>query len=243
VSEQLRLFFVAPELLDADEGAVVAMPEPLQRHVLAVLRLADGARIELRDERARSRVAEVVHGGSEPSLRLGPVRLLERPSGQFIVLVPALIKPKRWAWLLQKATELGADVIAPVESARCVVRWGDDPKKSERSRKILAEAARQSEGHAPPKFLAPVSLEHRVTELAASGAQLVVACPGDDSPLLRVVDGERSVAVFTGPEGGFTDAEVNWLIGQGVRPVQLGPRILRAETAPIAALAALRLRA
>lgn len=153
-------------------------------------------------------------------------------------LSAAILKGERFDWLIQKATELGVAVIRPLITTRTVRRTrADDTGAIERWRRIAAEAAEQSGRGAVPEILPPAPLR----DMVASGRVLVAheAVTGDAGTTLAAAlpPDAAAVTLCIGPEGGFADEEVASLIERhGAAVVSLGPRVLRAETAAIAAV-------
>ncbi len=159
-------------------------------------------------------------------------------------LYQALIRPNRFELLLEKAAELGVAAIRPIISARCQVRPEElGAVRGERWGRILAEAAEQSGRRTVPDLSAPLRLETALT--AAPGLRLLpwererASAPRlGDTLRTAVRDGPPpALSMFIGPEGGFAPEEIEAARAAGAEPVSLGPLILRAETAAIAALA------
>lgn len=226
-------------------AGTVPLTGEAHHYLVHVLRLAVGDRVELFDDQGNAHAAELIEISQKRALlRVGP-RVM-RPVGAPVGIVPCLTKVDRFEWLLQKGTELGARCFAPAFSARSAIKLSADKAESrlKRWRRIVQEAARQS-GRAD----VPMVLSAQPLQSAAQGA---LAAMGD-SPLLLVLDEAeptrrlsqplssraqgRSVVIVVGPEGGWTRAEVASLEQLNGVPVSLGPRVLRAETAPLAALA------
>lgn len=138
--------------------------------------------------------------------------------------------------IVRQTTELGVTTIAPVTSDRTLLR--PSRQKLERWRRIVKEAAEQSERQIVPDLRDPVPWDAAIAAVGEARRYLCVA-RGDDVPhlceSLHVSSGE-AVAIATGPEGGWTPAEVERAIAAGFQPVSLGRRILRAVTAPAVAL-------
>lgn len=174
----------------------------------------------------------------------GQVARREEATGELPValsLVQAVIKGERFEWLIQKATELGVARLVPILTERTVVRIDAERGrgKLERWQAIAKQAAEQSERGRQPEILAPLPLHDW---LARRDAAPMLAClERHDAPLLAQalaalpVGGALSLVV--GPEGGFAPAEKERLLAEGATAVSLGGRILRAETAGLAALA------
>jgi len=154
----------------------------------------------------------------------------------------ALVKFPRLEWALEKAVELGVAAFVPVAAARSekgLVKAA--AKRVERWRKIAEEAAQQSRRLAPPETCEPYTL----SEALARPADLRLWLDFEGEPLWRVLDEApppERVALLVGPEGGWDDAEREAARRAGCRPVRLGATVLRAETAVVAALAAVAAR-
>ena len=147
-----------------------------------------------------------------------------------VTLGMALIKSDRFDWTLQKATELGVTAILPL-----ITQFTDSPPKADRLQKkwghwqeILVNACEQSDNHWLPQLLEPT----RFSDLRLTG-QTIVAHPATTT---ATVDPLESSLLLIGPEGGFSDEEIQTLLKKQVKPMSLGPRILRAETAAIVGL-------
>lgn len=146
----------------------------------------------------------------------------------------AVPRGDRWDWLLQKATELGAAEILPLETERSVVKLRSD--KRDRWQSIVREAAEQSERTILPRVHLPQSFDQFLGGEMA-GMCLICTARGERPSLWSMLERPGPLTLLTGPEGGFSPAEVERATAAGYRPVSLGKRILRAETAPLAALA------
>lgn len=157
-----------------------------------------------------------------------------------VTLYQALPKADKLEWILQKATELGASRIVPVVAQHSIAQVGADKLESklERWRKIAREAAEQCERGRILAIEAPMPLA--AVRLHAGQHGLVLAERRHVRSLFdALMHGElaKELALFVGPEGGWAPAELEMLSEQGCEPVSLGPRILRTETAAVAALA------
>jgi len=221
-------------------GAGRAELTPEARHYLCdVLRLEAGAAVELFDGRGHAWDATLGAGGD--ALVLGAPR--EAPArGATIALLFALAKGEKNDLVVQKATELGAARIAPFAAARSVVRL-EAEKAQERTgrwRRIAEEAARQCGRADVPELLAPLPLAGALAALPP-GLDVVVFQPGGVA-LASLEAGPEGVAAVIGPEGGLDDAELAACAAAGARRATLGPRVLRAETAAIVAVAMLQAR-
>lgn len=211
----------------------------LAHRITRVLRLSAGAELELFDGSGRLwRATLAAVEGRVVRLTLTGMETHdpEPPT----VLLAALIKPNRFEWLLEKATELGVTAIRPVISARGAVRPAEvGRERLARWQRIAVEAAEQSGRSTVPRVAAPVPLAAALA--SATGALFVAAEPahGAAPSLGEALTAAQLTAItlLTGPEGGFTAEEVQEAIEAGGQAVRLGSLVLRAETAAIAALA------
>ncbi len=216
--------------------------ERAERHYLAdVLRLSEGAALEVFDGQGGRYAATLV---SPDELALGPRRQDDACGGRAIVLAQALAKGEKMDLVVQKATELGASELAPFQSARCVVRL--EGRKAEervaRWRRIAEEASRQC-GRADVPAVRPIEDFSALLERARARREAPLVLFEQEKALrlsLALAKTEGPVLVVVGPEGGFTDAEMALATARGAQAVTLGRRILRTETAGLAALAVAR---
>jgi 16S rRNA (uracil1498-N3)-methyltransferase len=234
-----RRFFV-PNLPPG--GEVTVAPEVAHR-LTRVLRLGPGDRVDLFDGAGRSVVAELT-AVERRGVRLriaGEPRLASPPPDTRLIC--GLMRPARFEWLLEKATELGVTVLQPVVTDRGAVRPDEvGAERQGRWQRIVIEAAEQCGRAWLPEVRPPLPLAGAVR--AAAGTRLLVAAEpahGPATPTLAAMAGvsDAPVAIVTGPEGGLTGAELAALAAAGGQTVGLGPLVLRAETAALAALAVL----
>lgn len=200
-----------------------------QQHQLQrVLRLRDGDEIAVFDGRGSEWVARL-RGASAELLR--PVEAEVEPRTR-LTLFQALIKPARFELVLQKGAELGVSRFVPFLAERSVAA-GD---RAERWRSIVVEAAEQSGRRIVPDVASVVSFEEALAEAARTGAAYLPWERSESPTLARVHRPAGSVAIIVGPEGGFAEAEVARARSLGIQSISLGRRILRSETAAIAAV-------
>ncbi|MBD3731044.1 MAG: 16S rRNA (uracil(1498)-N(3))-methyltransferase, partial [Sphingomonadales bacterium] len=225
-----RLF--VPQAL-APQAQIVL--EGNQAHYLArVMRVAPGDIVILCDDTTGEWAAKVIAAGKR-DVTLQTVELL-RPREQVpdFTLCAALLKKDRFDLVLEKATELGVACIQPVITRRCVA----DKLNLERARHIVTEAAEQCARTALPQVLAPVKLDTLLAGWPAERALFFADENGGERAAVAFAAQRAPAALLTGPEGGFDDAERRAIREIGaVKPITLGPRILRGETAAIAAIA------
>lgn len=210
-------------------------------HALRVLRLRPGDAVELSDGRQRyaALLEEPVEG------RLG-ARLLEalpdNEPGLRITLYQGLPKGEKMDFIVQKATEIGAAAIVPVCLSRCVAR--PDGKAAQRQQvrwqRIAREAAKQCGRATIPQVSAPLDWRDFLAQAAQMPILLVPweEAAGDGSNIVGALGGvfDGDAGILIGPEGGIAPGEMESLVGLGAVTVDLGPRILRTDTAAIAAL-------
>ena len=218
------------------EGAAVAL-DPARAHRLRhVLRLGPGAAVAAFNERDGEWLCRLVEEGRRGAA-LVPERQLKTVEAEpDLWLVFAPLKRARLDWLVEKASELGAAVLLPVWTERT------QPERlnGERLRALAIAAAEQSERLSVPEVRTPERLDRLLASWPAERRLLVCDETGVGRPIVSALGdfGDGPAALLIGPEGGFTDTELD---GLGKLPivtrVGLGPRVLRAETAAIAALA------
>lgn len=211
-----------------------------ERHyLLDVLRLSPGARLEAFDGAGGRYRATLEEGGA---LSLGE-REEEVGPRAAIALAQALVKGDKMDLVVQKATELGASAVVPFEAERSVVRLSGAraEERVRRWQKIADEAARQC-GRADVPRVHPVASLAGVLDLGRSlGARCVFLWEKEQACRLAqaAASGAGPILVATGPEGGFTEGEIEQARAAGALTASLGARVLRTETAPLAALSVL----
>lgn len=235
-SAGLQRFFL--DTTWAGVGSVLNLT-PLHHQLAHVLRAQPGMRIVLLDGRGRACLAEV----TQIDRRQATGRVLAllpappEPAVQ-VTLYQCALKADKLEWVWQKATELGVARLAPVVSRRTVVRPVEAlAKKEERWSAIVREAAEQSRRGALPTLLPPMRLDEALR--AAQGARLLPWEAAGDRPGIGAALAQTqpaAVSLLIGPEGGLDADEVETAAAAGWQVVTLGPRILRAETAALAAL-------
>lgn len=211
-----------------------------------VLRVRVGEQFEVVDDDSQLAIVEVSE--LEP-FEVKVVELLEQKVELpvSVTIAVGLSKGDKLDWIVQKATELGVSEIIPLSLTRNVVKWIGDKadKKIERLQKIAEEASEQSHRLKVPRVTSVMTLKELVNYTSDFEQKLIAyeesAKVGESLQLVKSLqslqENERVIFVF-GPEGGIEEQEVALLEESGYIPCSLGPRILRAETAPLYALAA-----
>jgi 16S rRNA (uracil1498-N3)-methyltransferase len=204
------------------------------RHLAEVLRARVGDKLTVFDGKGLEATALVtVVDGVSVGLRIEETKAASKETPQPITLYLALLKGDHMGEVVRAATELGAAVIVPTLTQHCVVReLGEN--KLERLRRIATEAAKQCERNVIPEVRPVLPLK-----LIPTLEQGLVAQPRVSAKAHDLYNPDLPCSILTGPEGGLSDSEVELLEAKGFKPVTLGPRILRAETAPVALLSLL----
>lgn len=234
-------FFTAHTL---SEGISLELEKEPSRHIAKALRMRAGDALCLFDGggiEAQAQITAVEK--NHVAVKVETVSETPRESPLRTVLIIALSRGDRMDTIVQKATELGVSEVWPMISERTGVRLDAERlgKKREHWQRIVVSACEQCGRNRLPSIAMPSSYE-AVLERAREN--------DDDLRLVLHPDGHRrplpesctSLTLLVGPEGGFSDAEVSAAKDAGFEALQLGPRILRTETAPIAGLAAAQAR-
>jgi 16S rRNA (uracil1498-N3)-methyltransferase len=224
-------------------GARLALPAGAARHV-QVLRLQPGDALTLFDGRGGEYDAAVTQmGRSDVRVEVGAHHAVECETAVAVHLALGMPANERMDWLVEKATELGVASIQPLLAERSVLRLaGERAEKKQAHWRAVAIAACEQCGRNRVPVVHPVQPLQAWLARAQPGFVLSLR---DGTQPLAVAAAPRppETSLLSGPEGGLTPAEEDAALARGWRAVHLGPRILRAETAPIAALALLTLAA
>ena len=241
-------------------GQTITLPDETARHV-QVLRLQPGGRITLFNGQGDGHAspegefeATVTRmGRSDVEVSVGAYLATAREAARAIHLVVGMPANDRMDWLIEKATELGASSIQPVMTERSVLRLKGEraDKKRAHWQASAAAACEQCGRNRVPLIHEVLTLADWLKEIqksapdsnAAGGTRLLLSLQTGSRPLAEIVaDSDSTTFTFlNGPEGGLSPAEEAAALAGGFIPVTLGPRVLRAETAPLACLALLTL--
>ena len=219
-------------------GGVCTLSEDAAHHAVHVLRLREGDEVTLFNGRGGEFAARIA---SMQRLRISidllQHRAVERESPLRITLVQGVSAGERMDSTVRKAVELGVAEVQPVLAARSVARPKGDRAENRRShwQKIVISACEQCGRNRVPEVQALVSLDDY---RPGSGTKILLS-PASQRPLSKLTGAESQIILAAGPEAGFTEEEEARLVETGFVPASLGPRILRTETAAVAALAAL----
>jgi 16S rRNA (uracil1498-N3)-methyltransferase len=241
----MHRFFVSREAIQGDQ---VTLGGPLSHQIRDVLRLRAGETITVLDNSGWERLVELdqVERGAITGHVLSQSLSVSEPRTK-ISIYQALLKGQRFEFVLQKGTELGIVEFVPMIAERCVVDSLDNSgSKMERWKRIVREAAEQSHRGKLPVVRPAILFTDACKQVSRSGSLSLIPWEEEhDKSLQAVLDGlgpgnvPFSIHLFVGPEGGFSEREVREAREAGIRPITLGPRILRAETAGFCAAVAL----
>ena len=227
-------------------GEKISVLKDQEHHMLKVMRMNIEECCEVVDEKEQLYIAKITQlSPFELTIEEHKEQQVELPID--VTIFVGLSRGDKLETIVQKATELGVHTIVPVEMKRNMVKWTNDKsqKKIERLQKIAQEAAEQSHRLHVPKVLDLMTLRESVVLAKQSTKALVafeeVAKEGEAAVFVQTLTSLQkgdSIAFYFGPEGGFDLQEIEYLNSQEIYSCALGPRILRAETAPMYALAA-----
>ena len=240
----LPRFHVSPDAVR--EGAATVEGRELA-HMRKVLRLRPGARVLLWDGAGAEHEAVLrAYEGGVAAMTVVRSYRPERESPLAVTLAQAVGKGDKMDWIVEKSTELGVACVAPFFSSHTVPRFAGDKgeRRRERWEKVAAAAARQSRRTRIPEIRGPDGFDAMLARDWQCDARLLFweGVSGRGLASLREDLGSlRSVLVMVGPEGGFSEEEAARAAARGFHTVGLGRRILRTETAAVAAVCAVQL--
>ena len=217
-------------------GPKVELTGAEAHHLLHVLRLQTGDKVCLFDGAGVEAAGVVIACSRQTAtLRIDATRTLPPQAGPQVVLGTAVPKGDRFRWLAEKATELGVNRLVPLTTARSVVDPG--PGKLEKLRQTVIAASKQC-GRSHLMHIAPTTTWNAFIEQEFSGQTAYVAHFSGEPLSVDLADRARksdnAVILAVGPEGGFTADEIDRAVRVGWTPVNLGPCVLRIETAAVA---------
>ena len=229
-----------PDLLKLDS---LELPSTAAHHASRVLRLRvndavhvfDGTGTEL-----HGIISEI--NGKRVMLGKLQVSAVIRESPLSVVLAQAMCSSEKMDWVVQKATELGATAIQPVQTQRSVAKLSGEriEKRIEHWRAVVIGACEQSGRNVLPEIRAPQELSAWLAAMRDDPGSKFILAPDASTTLNEQIKPQAAVTLLIGPEGGFSADEAKLAQQVGFIPVRLGTRILRTETAAIAGLAALQ---
>lgn len=227
--------FYCPELNEDDE--LFTLPEAAHRHAVQVLRLKKGDVLRLFNGQGLEFDVELDQVSKrESSVRLLSKVVVDNESPLTITLLQGISRGERMDYALQKAVELGVTRIIPLATERCNVQLsgGRDEKRSAHWQGIVISACEQSGRSVLPELSAVMTLEDSFL-VNQTGCRLVLDPLADKG--FTTLDKQQNITLLIGPEGGLSESEITQAQAAGFQSVSFGPRILRTETATVAALA------
>ena len=216
---------------------VFSLPEELSRHIARSLRMKEGDMVIICDGRGNDLSCEIISACKLVTVKVIDRRLNTTEPSIKVKLYQALPKGDKFSFIVQKAVELGVSEIIPVLSSRCVARPDSKSiaKKVQRYNKIALEAAQQSGRGKVPEVKDMISFQEAVLKEKGKESILFYECATNSLSAAIKKDIEE-ISIFVGSEGGFEPSEVEFAEENKIKIISLGKRILRCETAPIAAL-------
>ncbi len=231
------------ELQQTSSGSVLTLSEKVAHQVRDVLHMHSGEQLVLLDNSGEEFVAEIIR----TERKIVEVQIVERRPGKSespvsIILCQGLLKSARFEWILEKGTELGVSVFSPILCRRSTAGLEDaGPAKIQRWQRIIQEATEQCGRSRLPSLLPIRPLKQAINEIPHNALALIPWEEEHTQSLHNALQAQKqqqkTVVLFIGPEGGLTSEEITLAQQHGVQSVTLGQRILRAETAALAAVA------
>lgn len=236
-----RVYVAAP----LAAGSEIALPENAATHLSRVLRLGVGDACVLFNGDGHDHAAQIVSiSKRELRVRIGLATAVDRESPLRLVLLQGIARGEKMDLILQKATELGVSEVHPLSSQRSEVKL-DDARAAKRLahwQSVVASACEQSGRATLPRVSAPASLAAVLNALPPGGLRMILDPDGRLSLPSLALEPAAPVLLAVGPEGGWSPLDRDQLHAAGFQGLRLGPRILRTETAGLAAIAALQAR-
>jgi 16S rRNA (uracil1498-N3)-methyltransferase len=220
-------------------GKRIAVEGTAANHITRVLRLRAGDALTVFNGNGAEFAAsiEALHRDSV-DVEIEEERAVSRESPLSLTLAQGISRGERMDWVLQKATELGCSRIVPVFTERSVVRLDarQAQKKLQHWRGIAIAACEQCGRNTVPEVPLPTDIFEFLSSAGGSGSTRLLLSPTGELSIEEVSADTAGLTVLIGPEGGLTDTEHEMAERSGFTPVRMGPRVLRTETAAIAAL-------
>ena len=229
----------SPQMMDI--GDCIELEAGATRHLTSALRMSSGQLVTLFNGHGGEYTAELVEAKKgKATVRITEFDKADRESNLSIHLAIGISRGERMDLIVQKATELGVSEITPLFTERCEVKLSGErlDKKVNHWQQVAISACEQCQRNSLPSINAPVKIEQWQVNCDAS-LKLVLHHRTDQS-LSDMPPPSGQVALLIGPEGGLSEREIEHAISLGFSPLALGPRVLRTETAPLAAISILQ---
>ncbi|WP_069997923.1 RsmE family RNA methyltransferase [Cellulosilyticum sp. I15G10I2] len=234
-------FFVDHGAIDQDYILITGTDV---KHIKNVLRLTEGKEILINDRQGKDYQCIIKKMDTDVIYaKIKHVLLCETEPAVETILFQSLVKGEKMEFVIQKSVEIGVTKIIPICTERCIVKMESDTKiknKLDRWNKIAESAAKQSKRGIVPEVLKPILFKEAI--LYARDQYEVSCIPFENEHAHHIkaflrASNYQSIGVFIGPEGGFTEEEIEFAKCKNILPVTLGKRILRSETAGLVVLA------
>lgn len=221
---KLQRFFISPEAVGS--GKISLVDKEIINQIKKVLRLKNGDKVIFLDGTGSEYLTEITDlANSSLSGKILESSENKNEPDLKIILCQALCKKDKFEWVLQKGTEVGVSEFIPILAERSE-KLG---LNSERAGKILKEAAEQSERAMTPKLKDISEFEDALNNF--SGEKIILDKSGESIKDYKISSDTKDLALFIGPEGGWTENELMIAKNNGARIISIGPRVLRTETA------------
>ena len=225
----------SPQLISI--GDEVKLEPGPTRHLTSVLRMSVGQEVILFNGQGGEYSGQLVEARKGlASVEIKTFNETDRESPLSLHLGIGISRGERMDWIVQKATELGATQITPLFSERCEVKLTGDRlvKRVRHWQQVAISACEQCQRNKLPTINSPVPIQNWLAN-CSEDLKLLMHHRANKR-LHDLAQQATSVALLVGPEGGFSDQEINQSGQQGFQPLAIGPRVLRTETAPVAAI-------
>lgn len=221
-------------------GAVIDLPDTVAHHAVRVLRMREGERLVLFDGNGGQWTARLLRLKPVPQAALEDFDPTDPEAPLVVTLVQGLPAGDKMDWVVQKAVELGVAAIEPVAARRSVIRLaGEKAERRARHWQSVSESASEQCGRTRvPPVADLLDLPQYLGRPAQDNELRLILAPGAKMRLRDMPVPSGPVTLLVGPEGGFEEPEVEMAKLAGFQPMGLGPRVLRTETAGLAAIAA-----
>jgi len=219
------------------------LPPAAAHHAHRVLRLREGDAVQIFDGKGRACDATINSiSGKHVDLNIINTCPVQAQSPLQIVLAQAMTSSEKMDWIVQKATELGAAEVQPVQTQRSIAKLSPERagKRTEHWRGVVIAACEQSGRNDLMQVHAPLELSHWLANIRTAAGSKFILLPDGAVALHAQSKPQGQVTLLIGPEGGFSTDEALMAQQAGFVPVLLGPRVLRTETAALAGISALQ---
>ena len=239
----MQHFFADPSCVDGEQ---IRLAGSDVNHMKNVLRMKPGEEVWVSDGEGMDYFCSVEgYEEKEAVLRVVKKEVSQTELASRLILFQGLPKGEKMEWIVQKAVELGAYSVVPVSTRRCVVKLDNKKaeKKVSRWQQIAESAAKQSKRMLVPEVHSVMTFKEALVYAKELDVLLIpyelAKGMKETKELIRSIEPGKSIGVFIGPEGGFEEQEVADAMEAGAKPITLGHRILRTETAGLAVLSVL----